>query len=175
MQKTKRQTLLRRFFSSKKERIPAYYKDYSEMPTQKWVNLNHYGSAYKYMFVDSENIIVKEWHLHYLHKAVENIREQISNLTGISKEFRDRIDTEKRIALLEWAHAATGDESNLIFAQFEKSKLSSNESDQINYEKIIAKQKIAIEKDMGIRLIMSDISVKEFYEYIVILSEKVKK
>lgn len=108
-----------------------------------------------------------------LVKAWELIYDEYIDTFGISDDFREYLDTKRKIAIHQADLIITGDRSLETFIEIEQVKLESlfNRKTKQNINEV----KVYVEKYMGFRLDEKTVSVKEYYTYLYALQKQNKR
>jgi hypothetical protein len=121
--------------------------------------------------VDEDNItfMIKKKGLFGNHeKAFENIQRQLVDRFGLSESFIEIIELQKEIIALKCEVAITGDKFNNTFIRIHEDELKKKlEQKSLKSHEL----KILIEKWIGFKLNLHEISVSEWFSYLHQYSE----
>jgi len=121
--------------------------------------------------VDEDNItfMIKKKGLFGNHeRAFENIQRQLVDRFGLSESFIEIIELQKEIIALKCEVAISGDKFNNTFIRIHEEELKQKlEQKSLKSNEL----KILIEKWIGFKLNLHEISVSEWFSYIAQYSE----
>ena len=137
-----------------------YYDSIDTMPTFNYLKV-----------VDEDNItfMIKKKGLFGNHKkAFDNIQRQLVDKFGLSQSFIEIIELQKEIIALKCEVAISGDKFNNTFIRIHEEELKQKlEQKSLKSNEL----KILIEKWIGFKLNLHEISVSEWFSYIAQYSE----
>lgn len=137
-----------------------YYNSIDTMPTFNYLKV-----------VDEDNItfIIKKKGLFGNHeKAFENIQRQLVDRFGLSESFIEIIELQKEIIALKCEVAISGDKFNNTFIRIHEEDLKQKlEQKSLKSNEL----KILIEKWIGFKLNLHELSVSEWFSYLHQYSE----
>ncbi len=137
-----------------------YYNSIDTMPTFNYLKV-----------VDEDNItfMIKKKGLFGNHeKAFENIQRQLVDRFGLSESFIEIIELQKEIIALKCEVAISGDKFNNTFIRIHEEELKQKlEQKSLKSNEL----KILIEKWIGFKLNLHELSVSEWFSYLHQYSE----
>ncbi len=137
-----------------------YYNSIDTMPTFNYLKV-----------VDEDNItfMIRKKGLFGNHeRAFENIQRQLVDRFGLSESFIEIIELQKEIIALKCEVAISGDKFNNTFIRIHEEELKQKlEQKSLKSNEL----KILIEKWIGFKLNLHEISVSEWFSYLHQYSE----
>lgn len=137
-----------------------YYDSIDTMPTFNYLKV-----------VDEDNItfMIRKKGLFGNHeKAFENIQRQLVDRFGLSESFIEIIELQKEIIALKCEVAISGDKFNNTFIRIHEEELKQKlEQKSLKSNEL----KILIEKWIGFKLNLHELSVSEWFSYLHQYSE----
>jgi len=137
-----------------------YYDSIDTMPTFNYLKV-----------VDEDNItfMIKKKGLFGNHeRAFENIQRQLVDRFGLSESFIEIIELQKEIIALKCEVAISGDKFNNTFIRIHEEELKQKlEQKSLKSNEL----KILIEKWIGFKLNLHELSVSEWFSYLHQYSE----
>jgi len=137
-----------------------YYNSIDTMPTFNYLKV-----------VDEDNItfMIKKKGLFGNHeRAFENIQRQLVDRFGLSESFIEIIELQKEIIALKCEVAISGDKFNNTFIRIHEEELKQKlEQKSLKSNEL----KILIEKWIGFKLNLHELSVSEWFSYLHQYSE----
>lgn len=123
---------------------------------EQWNSLNESGKLI-YLVKEGESIDVRAV------KAFEMLQNDFIDHFGVSKEYQKKLRKKIEIELLELEVLHTKDKSKNVFIRIAKKELEEMENHKVHGND--SKLKMAIEKYLGFRLNLREVSVFDFYSY----------
>ena len=144
-----------------------FYTSLEDMPIYNWFKVNSGKLEFVYE-KKPKKIDEKE-----AEKAFESLFAEYIDIFGISESYYKVLELKKEICKLNIEMALTGDlflKNFIRMAQIELNDLNKN-TDKTNLHEV----KVYLEKYLGFRLNEKEVSVKEYYTYLNVMSKDNKK
>lgn len=147
-----------------------YYQSIDEMPIYNWFKINETNDLKwisKDLQIDAKkNIII-------LLSAWNKIFDEFIDTFGIPEKLKEIMEVKRDIFILQAQLALTKDRTIQIFIDIETEKLIKLMSK--DKEQSTMQVKVYVEKFLGFKLNERETTVKEFYEYIIVLIDQSKE
>lgn len=141
--------------------MPEYYDSIDYLPVLAWEKIHATGDV---SFLLKKRSAINASQKGELDKAWEALYNEYVNVFGLGEQFKRALEMQVSIALLKLKKITTGDENIQTFIDVKSLQLA--EMQKNNKGGDIYKAKKAIEKKMGIRIPLAEVSVREFYSYL---------
>lgn len=137
----------------------SFYTKIEDFPAYNWFKCIE-NKEYKYTLIDVNKYTDKQ--KNKCEDAFNTLYCEFIDIFGISRELGDIVSIQKQILVLE-IDIALGKKSAKTFLNIKKLELD----EKLNIEKPkTGSHKIAIEKYLGFRLNLKEVSVLEYYNYL---------
>jgi len=148
--------------------MPAYYENIDEMPVYNWFKIAETADL-KFMKASSRT----KFDPKIASKKYEEIQRQYFDEFGFGESYEKTLITRANIVNLKIEKAITG--NNFLINFIKQAEIDLKDSFR-HAEKInILETKIHVEKYIGFRLNDREVSVKEFYTYLNVMSKDTNK
>lgn len=154
--------------SESKIDLPKHYKSIDNLPILVWERI-HKTEDITNLIIDKQEITDEQ--KEKLNEVWKKIYNEYIEVFGFSEQFKNVYEQKTKIARLKVKKIISGDLSIENFIRIEQIKLNNMEK-RIEIAPDIYDTKIIIEKKLGIRIPLNEVTVREFFSYMKDLNKK---
>lgn len=152
--------------------LPEYYDSIDLLPIMNWNKIHETGDM-THLLVKKEKM--NDEQIKLLLEVWRKLYDEYIDRFGFSESFQDMLTEKIKIGKLKLKKIITGDESISNFIRVHEIKLEALKSKAMAGSSDIYKAKQAIESSVkyrGIRISLTETSVREFYSYLQDIKKK---
>lgn len=155
--------LFKKYFGKK----PIFYNSIEDLPVFNWFKI-HETQDFSYLIKNREE--ARKYDENHINEIWLKIYSEYLDNFGFNDRFKAYLEAKRELEILKIDYSITKDQYFLTFIEVKEAEIKKEFDKHTKGDYL--ELKAYLEKFMGFKLNISEVSVKEYYNYLVILTKE---